>query len=73
MDSKTAADLAILASRQPEQMTHAKGGIYNIKGPCKVQIDGQWRDGIMYSPQNEPEQLYVRDVNDCAKMEPYGS
>ncbi len=57
----------ISAAKAGGHMRHtAKGGCYEIIGPCKVQIGGIWVPGIYYSNGSE---VFVRAADDCGKFE----
>ena len=48
-----------------ERIKHQKGGIYTVIGFCRVQINGQWEDGIQYG---DGRNNYVRLVSDCERL-----
>lgn len=63
MNADTAREVA--ETKKGELITHAKGGMYRIIGPCRIQIQGEWCDGLIYYSNGV---TYVRSVDDCAKL-----
>jgi hypothetical protein len=40
------------------------GDVYLLENACRVKIDGEWVDGIVYSNTNKLREVFVRTKND---------
>ena len=67
MNSEQAKLLALTG--QGEKITHLKGGVYEVVGFCRVQINGRWEEAIQYK---NGTLVYVRLIADCEKLEIFG-
>ena len=63
MNSEQAKLLALTG--QGEKITHLKGGVYEVVGFCRVQINGRWEEAIQYK---NGTLVYVRLLTDCEKL-----
>ena len=52
-----------------ERIKHSKGGLYEVVGFCRVQINGRWEEAIQYK---NGTLVYVRLIADCEKLEIFG-
>ena len=67
MNSEQAKLLALTG--KGEKITHLKGGVYEVAGFCRVQINGKWEEAIQYK---NGELVYVRLITDCEKLKIFG-
>lgn len=42
--------------------------LYSLERFCRVQIDGEWVDGVAYTTATKFGPLFVRALTDCAKL-----
>ena len=67
MNSEQAKLLALTGAG--EKITHEKGGLYEVVGFCRVQINGKWEEAIQYK---NGKSVYARLITDCEKLKTLG-